>query len=65
MASPAGKGAHSNDERLEYRTNLVVDDPRPTFVEDDLRLVEPPRELGVLGRSFKVHSCDPSERFAY
>ncbi len=61
MASPAGKGITSNDDRLECRTSFVLEDQVPTFVDDDVRVVDPPREMGVLGGEFKVNTCEPND----
>lgn len=55
IASPTGKGTGSNDERFECGMSFVLDEPGPTLVDDD-RVIEPPRETGVLGGERRVAS---------
>lgn len=61
-ASPAGNGMISRDDFAEGRISLVLEDPGPILVDDDRRVDEAPREMGVLGGEFSVISCDPKER---
>lgn len=56
IRSPAGYGTTSNEDRLEYLTNLVFDDPGPTLVDDDLLVDDSPLETGVLGGELRVIS---------
>lgn len=64
MASPAGNGTLSNDERLEYRT-IFFDEPVPILVDNDVLVVEPPLETGVLGGDVKVNSWEAKDRFVF
>lgn len=61
-ASPAGKGMTSSDDLAEGRMSLVLDDPGAALVDDDRRVVDPPRDTGVRGGEFRVLSWDPKER---
>jgi hypothetical protein len=46
----------SRDDLAEGRISLVLDDAGPTLVDDDRRVVDPPRDTGVRGGEFSVTS---------
>lgn len=64
MASPTGGGLLSKDDWLECRMILVLDDPGPTLVEEDLRGTDDALETGVLGGEFTVGAWEPKDAFA-
>ena len=61
MASAAGKGAHSNEERWEYPVSFVREDAGPTLEDDDPGTVEVFLETGVLGGELRVKSWEPND----
>lgn len=62
MPSAAGNAMVSNEERFECRISFVLDDPGPTWVDDDLRMADSLLDTGVLGGEFSVASCEPKVR---
>lgn len=56
VASPAGKHGKSIDDLADPLTSLILDEPGPTRVVDDLLLLEGPREVGVRGGECSVTS---------
>ena len=61
IASPAGMADTSIEDLADGRTAFAFTLPGPTLVEEDLLVVEPPRDTGVLGGEFKVTSRELNE----